>query len=256
MNGNYQMMGQGGTTAPKQNTHSKVVWGIVILILLLVVIGLLWFFLGKDKKEDSQPQPSESEEDYTEHYDENGPFLLAIEDVFNVTNQGTIVTGKIARGKVKVGDKMILLGMGKEPVEVEVLAIEKERKLIDSAGYLEEIGMRVSNVEVSDVVRGQVLVAPGSMEAHTNFEAKITLLQDEGKDITLKTNTSSSLYFRTTDVTGNITFSENRLEAKTGDTLTVTIQLEQSMALEVGTVFAIRDHGRTIGQGKVMKIIS
>jgi elongation factor Tu len=183
------------------------------------------------------------------------PFLMPIEDVFSISGRGTVVTGRIERGKVKVGDEIEIVGFGKVEKKV-VTGVEAFRKLLDEGIAGDNVGILLRGVEKDDVERGQVLAKPGSITPHTKFEAEVYILsKDEGGRHTPFFNGyRPQFYIRTTDVTGTLNLPEGVEMVMPGDRTTITAELMQPVAIEQGSRFAIREGGRTVGAGTVTKI--
>ncbi|MFN3865545.1 MAG: elongation factor Tu [Demequina sp.] len=187
--------------------------------------------------------------------DMDKPFLMPIEDVFTITGRGTVVTGKVERGKLKINSDVEILGI-REPQKTTVTGIEMFHKQMDEAWAGENCGLLLRGTKREDVERGQVVVAPGTTTPHTNFEGKVYILnKDEGgRHNPFYTNYRPQFYIRTTDVTGVITLPEGTDMVMPGDTTEMSVELIQPIALEEGQGFAIREGGRTVGSGTVTKI--
>jgi elongation factor Tu len=184
------------------------------------------------------------------------PFLMPIEDVFTITGRGTVVTGRVERGQLKVNEDVEIVGIKEEKTTTTVTGIEMFRKLLDTADAGENVGLLLRGIKREDVERGQVVVKPGSVTPHTNFEGTAYILsKDEGgRHNPFYTNYRPQFYFRTTDVTGVITLPEGTEMVMPGDTTDMTVELIQPIAMEEGLGFAIREGGRTVGSGRVTKI--
>ena len=184
------------------------------------------------------------------------PFLMPIEDVFTITGRGTVVTGKVERGKLKINSEVEILGI-REPQKTTVTGIEMFHKQMDEAWAGENCGLLLRGTKREDVERGQVVVAPGTTTPHTQFEGKCYILtKDEGgRHNPFYSNYRPQFYIRTTDVTGVITLPEGTEMVMPGDTTEMTVELIQPIALEEGQGFAIREGGRTVGSGTVTKIL-
>jgi len=184
------------------------------------------------------------------------PFLMPVEDVFSITGRGTVATGRVERGIVKVGDEIEIIGLVEEPTKSVVTGVEMFRKLLDSAQAGDNIGALLRGVQRTDIERGQVLAKPGSVKPHTNFTAQIYVLTKEegGRHKPFFTGYRPQFYFRTTDVTGIISLPEGTEMVMPGDNITVTVELINPIAMEEGTRFAIREGGRTVGAGVVVAI--
>ena len=183
------------------------------------------------------------------------PFLMPVEDVFTITGRGTVITGKIERGKVNVNDEVEIVGI-RDKQKTTVTGIEMFRKLLDYAEAGENVGLLLRGTKREDVERGQVVCKPGSITPHTNFDANVYILsKDEGgRHNPFYSNYRPQFYFRTTDVTGVITLPAGTEMVMPGDTTEMSVELIQPIAMEDGLRFAIREGGRTVGAGTVTKI--
>ncbi len=184
------------------------------------------------------------------------PFLMPIEDVFTITGRGTVVTGRVERGSVKVGDPVEIIGI-KETQSSVVTGVEMFRKLLDYAEAGDNIGVLLRGINRDQVQRGQVLAKPKSVTPHHKFTAQVYVLsKDEGgRHTPFFSNYRPQFYFRTTDVTGVITLAEGTEMVMPGDNTTMTVELIHPIAMEQGTKFSIREGGRTVGAGSVVDII-
>ena len=185
------------------------------------------------------------------------PFLMSVEDVFTITGRGTVATGRVERGTVKVGDEVEIVGLSEETKKTVVTGVEMFRKMLDQAQAGDNIGALLRGVDRKEVERGQVLAKPGTVNPHTEFTAQVYVLTKEegGRHKPFFTGYRPQFYFRTTDVTGVITLPEGTEMVMPGDNVTVTVQLISPIAIEEGTRFAIREGGRTVGAGAVASII-
>ena len=185
------------------------------------------------------------------------PFLMPIEDVFTITGRGTVVTGRVERGTVKLQDEVEIVGLAPEKKKSVVTGVEMFRKLLDQAEAGDNIGVLLRGIEKKDVERGQVLAKPGSVHPHKKFKAQVYVLSKEegGRHTPFFTNYRPQFYFRTTDVTGVITLPEGTEMVMPGDNVTMTVELIAPIAVENGTKFSIREGGRTVGAGSVSEII-
>ncbi|MEY2826659.1 MAG: hypothetical protein RLZZ122_1023 [Actinomycetota bacterium] len=183
------------------------------------------------------------------------PFLMPVEDVFTITGRGTVITGKIERGKINVNDEVEIVGI-RDKQKTTVTGIEMFRKLLDYAEAGENVGLLLRGTKREEVERGQVVVKPGSVTPHTNFNANVYILSKEegGRHNPFYSNYRPQFYIRTTDVTGVITLPSGTEMVMPGDTTEMTVDLIQPIALEDGQRFAIREGGRTVGAGTVTKI--
>ena len=184
------------------------------------------------------------------------PFLLPVEDVFTITGRGTVATGRVERGKINEGSEVEIVGI-KDTKKTIVTGIEMFRKLLDYAEAGDNVGLLLRGVSRDDIQRGQVICAPGSITPHTKFEAEIYALKKEegGRHTPFFTNYRPQIYLRTTDVTGTIHLPEGVEMMMPGDNNTVIVQLIAPVAIEMGTTFSIREGGRTVGAGTVVKIL-
>ena len=184
------------------------------------------------------------------------PFLMPIEDVFSITGRGTVVTGKIEQGAVHTGDAIEIVGL-KPTQKTTCTGVEMFRKLLDEGQAGDNIGALLRGVEKDEVQRGQVLAAPGSITPHTDFEGQVYVLtKDEGgRHKPFFSAYSPQFYFRTTDVTGTVTLPADKEMVMPGDNTSMTVELIAPIAMEEGLRFAIREGGRTVGAGRVTKII-
>ena len=189
--------------------------------------------------------------------DVDKPFLMPVEDVFSITGRGTVATGRVERGVLKVQDEVELVGLTEEPRKVVVTGVEMFRKLLDSAQAGDNIGALLRGVQRDEIERGQVLAKPGSVNAHTKFMAEIYVLKKEegGRHTPFFNGYRPQFYFRTTDVTGVAELPAGTEMCMPGDHVTMTIKLIAPIAMEEGLRFAIREGGRTVGSGTVSKII-
>nr|MBP8707400.1 elongation factor Tu [Caldisericia bacterium] len=185
------------------------------------------------------------------------PFLMPVEDVFTITGRGTVVTGRIDRGIVKVGDEVEIIGLSHDRRKTVVTGIEMFRKILDEGHPGDNVGLLLRGVDHSEVERGQVIAKPGSINPHTKFESEVYILSKEegGRHKAFFTGYRPQFYIRTTDVTGEIQLPEGVEMAMPGDNVKMTVTLIYPVALEEGLRFAIREGGRTVGAGVVTKII-
>jgi elongation factor Tu len=188
--------------------------------------------------------------------DKDKPFLMPIEDVFSISGRGTVVTGRVERGIVKVGEEVEIVGL-KATTKTTVTGVEMFRKLLDSGEAGDNIGALLRGVSREDVERGQVLAKPGSITPHTNFEAEAYILTKEegGRHTPFFTNYRPQFYFRTTDVTGVVTLPDGTEMVMPGDNARLVVELIQPIAMDEGLRFAIREGGRTVGAGVVTKVV-
>lgn len=184
------------------------------------------------------------------------PFLMPVEDVFSISGRGTVVTGRIEQGKVKVGDSVEIIGL-KETATTTCTGVEMFRKLMDFGQAGDNVGVLLRGVKREEVMRGQVLALPGSIKPHCHFEAEVYVLTKEegGRHKAFFQGYRPQFYFRTTDVTGEVSLSEGTEMVMPGDNVAISVELISPIAMEEGVKFAIREGGRTVGAGQVTKVI-
>jgi elongation factor Tu len=189
--------------------------------------------------------------------DTEKPFLMPVEDVFTITGRGTVVTGRIEQGIVKVNEEVEIVGIRPDIQKTTVTGVEMFRKLLDEGRAGENVGLLLRGTKREDIERGQVICRPGSVNPHTDFEANVYILsKDEGgRHTPFFDNYRPQFYFRTTDVTGVVTLPSGTEMVMPGDNTEMTIALIQSIAMDEGLRFAIREGGRTVGAGRVTKIL-
>ena len=192
----------------------------------------------------------------TPERDNDKPFLMSIEDVFTITGRGTVVTGRVERGQLKLNDTVEIVGL-KDTKKTVVTGIEMFRKQLDYAEAGDNAGVLLRGIDRSEVERGQVLAKPGSVHPHKKFKAQVYVLSKEegGRHTPFFTNYRPQFYFRTTDVTGVVTLPEGTEMVMPGDNVTMTVELIAPIAVENGTKFSIREGGHTVGAGSVTEII-
>ena len=188
--------------------------------------------------------------------DNDKPFLMSIEDVFTITGRGTVVTGRVERGQLKLNDEVEIVGI-RPTQKTVVTGIEMFRKQLDYAEAGDNAGVLLRGIAREDVERGQVLAKPGTVTPHTRFEAEVYVLSKEegGRHTPFFANYRPQFYFRTTDVTGVIELPQGTEMVMPGDNVTITVELIHPIAIEQGTKFSIREGGRTVGAGSVSKIL-
>lgn len=184
------------------------------------------------------------------------PFLMPIEDIFSITGRGTVATGRVERGEVKVSDEVEIVGLSTEKLKSVVTGVEMFRKILDQAEAGDNIGVLLRGIQRTDIERGQVLAKPGSIHPHTKFTAQVYVLTKEegGRHTPFFNGYRPQFYFRTTDVTGVIELPAGTEMVMPGDNIDMTIELITPIAMEEGLRFAIREGGRTVGSGVVAKI--
>ncbi|MDX2172047.1 MAG: elongation factor Tu [Bacteroidota bacterium] len=186
------------------------------------------------------------------------PFLMPIEDVFSITGRGTVATGRIERGVINSNDSVEIIGMQSEKLTSTVTGVEMFRKILDRGEAGDNVGLLLRGIEKTDIRRGMVIAKPGSIQPHAKFKAEIYVLKKEegGRHTPFHNKYRPQFYFRTTDVTGEITLPEGREMVMPGDNVTITVELIQPIAMDKGLRFAIREGGRTVGAGQVTEILS
>ncbi len=184
------------------------------------------------------------------------PFLMPVEDVFTITGRGTVITGRIERGIIKVGEEVEIIGIREGSQKSTVTGVEMFRKLLDEGQAGENVGLLLRGTKREDVERGMVVIKPGTTTPHTNFDASVYILSKEegGRHTPFFNNYRPQFYFRTTDVTGVVTLPEGTEMVMPGDNTEMTVELIQPIAMDEGLRFAIREGGRTVGAGRVTKI--
>ncbi len=189
--------------------------------------------------------------------DMDKPFLMPIEDVFSITGRGTVATGRIETGVANTGDPVEIIGMGAEKLTSTITGIEMFRQILDRGEAGDNAGILLRGIEKSQISRGMVITKPGSVTPHKNFKAEVYILKKEegGRHTPFHNNYRPQFYVRTTDVTGNIALPSGVEMVMPGDNLTITVELIQPIAMNVGLRFAIREGGRTVGAGQVTEIL-
>ena len=193
----------------------------------------------------------------TPERDTDKPFLMPVEDVFSITGRGTVATGRVESGVIKVQDEVEIVGLTEEIRKVVVTGVEMVRKLLDQAEAGDNIGVLLRGVQRNEIERGQVLAKPGSITPHTKFKAQVYVLSKEegGRHTPFFNNYRPQFYFRTTDVTGVINLPEGTEMCMPGDNVEMTIELITPVAMDMGLRFSIREGGRTVGAGSVVEVI-
>ncbi len=185
------------------------------------------------------------------------PLLMPVEDVFSITGRGTVATGRIEQGVVKTGDNLDIIGMQEQKLTSTCTGVEMFRKILDRGEAGDNVGILLRGIEKTDIRRGMVIAAPGSITPHTEFKAEIYVLKKEegGRHTPFHNKYRPQFYFRTTDVTGEINLEAGREMVMPGDNVTITVKLIVPIAMDKGLRFAIREGGRTVGAGQVTEII-
>ena len=192
----------------------------------------------------------------TPERDTDKPFMMPVEDVFSITGRGTVATGRVERGQVRVGDEVEIVGISEETSKTTVTGVEMFRKLLDYAEAGDNIGTLLRGVTRDNIERGQVLAKPGTITPHTKFKAEVYVLTKEegGRHTPFFSNYRPQFYFRTTDITGVCVLPEGTEMVMPGDNVTMEVELIHPVAIENGTKFSIREGGRTVGAGSVASI--
>jgi len=185
------------------------------------------------------------------------PFLMPVEDVFSITGRGTVATGRIERGVINTGDPVDILGMGAENLKSTVTGVEMFRKILDRGEAGDNVGLLLRGIDKTDIRRGMVICKPGSVKPHSKFKAEVYVLSKEegGRHTPFFNKYRPQFYFRTTDVTGEIKLPDGVEMVMPGDNITIEVTLINSVAMEKGLRFAIREGGRTVGAGQVTEIL-
>jgi elongation factor Tu len=185
------------------------------------------------------------------------PFLMSVEDVFTITGRGTVATGRIERGVINTGNEVDIIGFNEEKLKSVCTGVEMFRKILDRGEAGDNVGLLLRGIEKSDIRRGMVICAPGSILPHTEFKAEIYVLKKEegGRHTPFHNKYRPQFYFRTTDVTGEISLDAGREMVLPGDNVSITVKLIAPIAMDKGLRFAIREGGRTVGAGQVTDII-
>ena len=213
---------------------------------------------GDEKWGASVAELMQAVDDYipTPERETDKPFLMPVEDVFTITGRGTVITGRIERGIVKVNEEVEIVGIREKSQKTTVTGVEMFRKLLDEGQAGENVGLLLRGIKREDVERGMVVIKPGTTTPHTNFDASVYILSKEegGRHTPFFNNYRPQFYFRTTDVTGVVHLPEGTEMVMPGDNTEMTVQLQKPIAMEEGLRFAIREGGRTVGAGRVTKI--
>ena len=185
------------------------------------------------------------------------PFLMSVEDVFSITGRGTVATGRIERGRIKVGEAIEIVGLQEKPLASTVTGVEMFKKLLDEGEAGDNAGLLLRGIEKTQIRRGMVLCKPGSITPHTQFKGEVYVLSKEegGRHTPFFNKYRPQFYFRTTDVTGEVSLPEGTEMIMPGDNIGLTVKLIQPIAMEKGLKFAIREGGRTVGAGQVTEVI-
>ena len=190
--------------------------------------------------------------------DNEKPFLMSIEDVFTITGRGTVATGRIETGVINTSDEVDIIGMSEEKLKTTITGVEMFRKILDRGEAGDNVGLLLRGIDKKDIRRGMVIAAPGSITPHTHFKGEVYILKKEegGRHTPFHNKYRPQFYFRTTDVTGEITLEAGREMVMPGDNVTIEVNLIAPIAMDKGLRFAIREGGRTVGAGQVTEIIA
>lgn len=185
------------------------------------------------------------------------PFLMSVEDVFSITGRGTVATGRIERGRIKVGENVEIVGLQEEPLKSTCTGVEMFKKLLDEGEAGDNAGLLLRGIEKTQIRRGMVICAPGSIKPHSEFKCEVYVLSKEegGRHTPFFNKYRPQFYFRTTDVTGEVELAAGVEMVMPGDNVTLTVKLIQPIAMDKGLKFAIREGGRTVGAGQVTEIL-
>lgn len=189
--------------------------------------------------------------------DNEKPFLMSVEDVFTITGRGTVATGRIETGIINTGDEIDILGLNAEGMKSTITGVEMFRKILDRGEAGDNVGLLLRGIDKSDIKRGMVIAAPGSVTPHSKFKAEVYILKKEegGRHTPFHNRYRPQFYFRTTDVTGEIQLEEGREMVMPGDNVTISVELIYGVAMSPGLRFAIREGGRTVGAGQVTEVV-
>ncbi|MGB2228089.1 MAG: elongation factor Tu [Flavobacteriales bacterium] len=189
--------------------------------------------------------------------DNEKPFLMSIEDVFTITGRGTVATGRIETGVINTGDEVDIIGMAEEKLKTTITGVEMFRKILDRGEAGDNVGLLLRGIDKKDIRRGMVVAAPNSITPHTHFKGEVYILKKEegGRHTPFHNKYRPQFYFRTTDVTGEISLEAGREMVMPGDNVTIDVQLIAPIAMDKGLRFAIREGGRTVGAGQVTEIL-
>ncbi len=224
----------------------------------MIKVSALGALNGEEKWEATIDELMKAVDEYipTPERDVDKPFLMPVEDVFSISGRGTVVTGRVERGVVKVGEEVAIIGIHDTQKKV-ITGVEMFRKLLDQGQAGDNVGLLVRGLDKDDVERGQVIAKPGSITPHTKFKGEVYVLKKEegGRHTPFFNGYRPQFYFRTTDVTGVANLPEGTEMVMPGDNVTISVELIAPIAMEKGLRFAIREGGRTIGAGTVSDII-
>ena len=260
----YRPPNSNGSSSNKNN--QKILMILLMIGIFIAILVVVFYFINKNEKESSLSSPAENNqqnaEDIIENKEEENPtdenyeFLYNIEEVVNSTGVGTVVTGQIIRGEVKVGDNVQIIGLTDEIITAEVTKIEVSGEEREKATIGENANITLKNITQDQVKEGQVLAKPNSITAVTKFEAEVYILTEEegGRSQPVFTNYIVDFYFGSAKISGTIPLPEEMYMASPGDTVSFTVTLRNNVAVKVGTEFSMKEGNRTVGTGTVSKI--
>lgn len=236
----------------KSNKNKTIM--ILIFLLVIILIGTLIYF--KFVKVNKNEIINSNEQSTNENNDKTNSFLMAIEDVFYITNRGTIVTGRIERGTISLNDSVQIIGLNSEIINTTVTEIEMFQKKLNTATVGDSVGLLLKDIKRTEVMKGQVVAKPNSIQNGTSFKAKINLYStsEGGRDVAIKNNHKTQFYFRTTDIGGKIELINGITSLNPGQNANVDVELNLPIAMEVGTEFKIRESGKVIGTGTIIEV--
>lgn len=259
-------------TKNKSKHKYKMLILIITLVIVGIIVGIVLFNIinnnGSSENADVNSNNLQNrgnleidsrgtvDENINKEKNEDGAFLMAIEDVFTIVDLGTVVTGRISRGTVRVGDPIQIIGMNHEIRSSRVAGLQMFRKEIQEAQIGDNVGVVLENISRQDVERGLVLAQPNSIIAGKKFDADITIksIDIDEKNTLLGDNSKLKFNFRTIDITGNVMFAKNNNTVNIGDQLSLTVNLDKSVAMEVGTEFSIKENRELIATGIITKV--
>ena len=244
------------TTSQPTNMQDNKKKSLLPIIIILILIVIAIFSITKGLLGNSKSSQNKVDSNINLTYDEDGAFLMTVDDTFTITGRGITVTGKILRGTIKENDKVQIIGLNHKIMTTTVTDISIFRESRDYAKIGENVGILLKDVSKEDIETGQVLAKPNSIKAIKKFVAKVKFLSKEegGRQTPIFNNYSPQFYFRNIDIKGNITLPKKVEMVNPGESANLTVELDKNIAMEVGTEFFIREGGKTIGEGIVTKI--
>ena len=252
----------------KDNSKIRKPLIIIVVIAIILLVGAIIYFKFMKKNDNENTNTNQSQQsistndnntgstNITTENDKDGAFLMAIEDVFKITGKGTVVTGRIERGTIKLNDTVQIIGLHDEIKTTTIIGIEMRRENFDTATAGDRVGLLLNGIEKDEVERGQVLAKPNSISNATKFAADVYILtkKEGGGSTPIVSNYSSEFYFRTEGITGTIILQSGVEMISPGDSAKITAGLISPVAMEIGTEFSIREAGRTIAIGTVTQV--